>query len=56
MFVRYQYMTCGEMQSFFARYTTIKQGNGQNESILAILHVGKELYQEMHRNTICFRT
>jgi hypothetical protein len=36
--------------------TTIKQGNGQNESKLAILHVGKELYQEMHRNTICFRT
>jgi hypothetical protein len=30
--------------------TTIKQGNGQNESLLAILHAGKELYQEMHRN------
>ena len=30
--------------------TTIEQGNGQNESLLAILHVGKELYQEMHRN------
>ena len=30
--------------------TTIKEGNGQNESILAILHVGKELHQEMHRN------
>jgi hypothetical protein len=30
--------------------TTIEQGNGQNESLLAILHAGKELYQEMHRN------
>jgi hypothetical protein len=30
--------------------TTIEQGNGQNESLLAILHAGKEFYQEMHRN------